>query len=191
MTTKTKSAIIDMIHSRAKNTGNDWVHTSWIRGYIVKRDYFKAETENGESFEKIISEMIRDREIESDGKRIAISVEDNLDKMLDEISASLSFEQLKTINGMARGAIELPRSGRQLAEIVLKFYQTKPAPVAPTEKNGKIYASRLGIGESRTYSLTDKKRIKNSFHVLASTSGRQFTFSESKEAKTITVLRTL
>ena len=190
MTAKTKSAIIDMIHSRAKITGSDWVHTSWIRGYIVKRDYFKAETENGESFEKIISEMIRDREIESDGKRIAISVEDNLDKMLDEISASLSFEQLKTINGMARGAIELPRSGRQLAEIVLKFYQTKPTPVTPTERNGKVFASRLGVGESRSYSLTDKKRIKNSFHVLASTSGRQFTFSENKEAKTITVLRT-
>ena len=190
MTTKTKSAIIDMIHSRAKITGSDWVHTSWIRGYIVKRDYFKAEAAGGASFEEIISEMIRDRKIESDGKRIAISVEDNLDKMLDEISASLSFEQLKTINGMARGAIELPRSGRQLAEIVLKFYQTKPAPVTPTERNGKIYASRLEVGESRTYSLTDKKRIKNSFHVLASTAGREFTFSENKEAKTITVLRT-
>lgn len=190
MTAKTKSAIIDMIHSRAKITGSDWVHTSWIRGYIVKRDYFKAEAAGGASFEEILNEMIRDREIESDGKRIAISVEDNLDKMLDEISASLSFEQLKTINGMARGAIELPRSGRQLAEIVLKFYQTKPAPVTPTERNGKVFASRLGVGESRPYSLTDKKRIKNSFHVLASTSGRQFTFSENKEAKTITVLRT-
>ena len=189
MTTKTKSAIIDMIHSRAKITGSDWVHTSWIRGYIVKRDYFKAETENGESFEKIISEMIRDREIESDGKRIAISVEDNLDKMLDEISASLSFEQLKTINGMARGAIELPRSGRQLAEIVLKFYQTKPAPVAPTERNGKVCASKLEAGTSRTYSLADKKRVKNSYHVLASTAGRRFTFLEDSDSRTITVTR--
>lgn len=191
MTAKTKSAIIDMIHSRAKTTGNDWVHTSWIRGYIVKRDYFKAEAAGGASFEEILNEMIRDREIESDGKRIAISIEDNLDKILDEMSASLSFEQLKTINGIARGVVELPRSGRQLAEIMLKFYRTKPAPVAPTEKNGKIYASRLGIGESRSYSLTDKKRIKNSFHVLASTSGRQFTFSEDSEARTITVTRTL
>ena len=190
MTTKTKSAIIDMIHSRAKATGSDWVHASWIRGYIVKRGYFKAETANGGSFDEILDEMIRDHEIESDGKRIAISIEDNLDKLLDEMSASLSFEQLKTINGIARGVVELPRSGRQLAEIVLKFYRTKPAPVAPTEKNGKVFASKLGIGESRTYSITDKKRIKNSFHVLASTSGRQFTFSEDKEAKTITVLRT-
>lgn len=191
MTTKTKSAIIDMIHARAKTTGSDWVHTSWIRGYITNRDYFKAETASGGSFEEILNEMIRDREIESDGKRIAISVEDNLDKLLDEMSASLSFEQLKTINGMARGAIELPRSGRQLAEIVLKFYRTKPAPVAPTERNGKVYASRLEVGESRSYSLTDKKRIKNSFHVLASTSGRKFTFSEDSEARTITVTRTL
>ena len=190
MTAKTKSAIIDMIHSRAKTTGRDWVHTSWIRGYIVKRDYFKAETANGGSFDEILDEMIRDHEIESDGKRIAISIEDNLDKLLDEMSASLSFEQLKTINGIARGVVELPRSGRQLAEIMLKFYRTKPAPVAPTEKNGKVFASKLGIGESRSYSLTDKKRIKNSFHVLASTAGRQFTFSEDKEAKTITVLRT-
>ena len=190
MTAKTKSAIIDMIHSRAKTTGSDWVHASWIRGYIVKRDYFKAETANGGSFDEILDEMIRDHEIESDGKRIAISIEDNLDKLLDEMSASLSFEQLKTINGIARGVVELPRSGRQLAEIMLKFYRTKPAPVAPTEKNGKVFASKLGIGESRSYSLTDKKRIKNSFHVLASTAGRQFTFSEDKEAKTITVLRT-
>ena len=190
MTAKTKSAIIDMIHSRAKTTGSDWVHASWIRGYIVKRDYFKAETANGGSFDEILDEMIRDHEIESDGKRIAISIEDNLDKLLDEMSASLSFEQLKTINGIARGVVELPRSGRQLAEIMLKFYRTKPAPVAPTEKNGKVFASKLGIGESRTYSITDKKRIKNSFHVLASTAGRQFTFSEDKEAKTITVLRT-
>ena len=189
MTTKTKSAIIDMIHSRAKITGSDWVHTSWIRGYIVKRDYFKAEAAGGASFEEILNEMIRDREIESDGKRIAISVEDNLDKMLDEISASLSFEQLKTINGMARGAIELPRSGRQLAEIVLKFYQTKPAPVTPTERNGKVYASKLEVGESRAYSLTDKKRIKNSYHVLASTSGRRFTFLEDSDSRTITVTR--
>ena len=190
MTAKTKSAIIDMIHSRAKITGSDWVHTSWIRGYIIKRDYFKAEAAGGASFEEILNEMIRDREIESDGKRIAISIEDNLDKLLDGMSKSLSFEQLNTINGMARGAIELPKNGRQLAEIVLKFYRTKPAPVAPTERNGKVYASRLEVGESRSYSLTDKKRIKNSFHVLASTSGRQFTFSENKEAKTITVLRT-
>ena len=189
MTAKTKSAIIDMIHSRAKITGSDWVHTSWIRGYIVKRDYFKAEAAGGASFEEILNEMIRDREIESDGKRIAISVEDNLDKMLDEISASLSFEQLKTINGMARGAIELPRSGRQLAEIVLKFYQTKPAPVTPTERNGKVYASKLEVGESRAYSLTDKKRIKNSYHVLASTSGRRFTFLEDSDSRTITVTR--
>lgn len=191
MTTKTKSAIIDMIHSRAKTTGSDWVHASWIRGYIVKRDYFKAETANGESFDEILDEMIRDHEIESDGKRIAISIEDNLDKLLDEMSASLSFEQLKTINGIARGVVELPRSGRQLAEIMLKFYRTKPAPVAPTERNLKVYASRLGVGESRSYSLTDKKRIKNSFHVLASTSGRQFAFSEDGEARTITVTRTL
>lgn len=191
MTTKTKSAIIDMIHSRAKATGSDWVHASWIRGYIVKRGYFKAETANGGSFDEILDEMIRDHEIESDGKRIAISIEDNLDKLLDEMSASLSFEQLKTINGIARGVVELPRSGRQLAEIVLKFYRTKPAPVAPTEKNGKVFASKLGIGESRTYSITDKKRIKNSFHVLASTAGRQFTFSEDGEARTITVTRTL
>lgn len=190
MTTKTKSAIIDMIHSRAKITGNDWVHTSWIRGYIVKRDYFKAETASGGSFEEILSEMIRDREIESDGKRIAISIEDSLDKLLDGMSKSLSFEQLNAINGMARGAIELPKSGRQLAEIVLKFYRTKPAPVAPTEKNGKVYASRLEVGESRPYSLTDKKRIKNSFHVLASTAARKFIFSEDKEAGTITVTRT-
>ena len=191
MTTKTKSAIIDMIHSRAKTTGSDWVHASWIRGYIVKRDYFKAETANGGSFDEILDEMIRDHEIESDGKRIAISIEDNLDKLLDEMSASLSFEQLKTINGIARGVVELPRSGRQLAEIMLKFYRTKPAPVAPTERNGKVYASRLEVGESRSYSLTDKKRIKNSFHVLASTSGRQFAFSEDGEARTITVTRTL
>lgn len=190
MTAKTKSAIIDMIHSRAKTTGSDWVHISWIRGYIIKRDYFKAETASGGSFDEILSEMIRDRQIESDGKLIAISIEDNLDKLLDGMSKFLSFEQLNTINGMARGAIELPKNGRQLAEVVLKFYRTKPVPAAPTERNGKVNASKLEVGESRTYSLTDKKRIKNSFHVLASTAGRQFTFSEDKEAKAITVLRT-
>ncbi len=190
MTAKTKSAIIDMIHSRAKITGSDWVHTSWIRGYVIKRDYFKVEIASGGSFDEILSEMIRDRQIESDGKLIAISIDDNLDKLLDGMSKSLSFEQLNTINGMARGAIELPKNGRQLAEIVLKFYRTKPAPVAPTERNGKVYASKLEVGESRAYSITDKKRIRNSFHVLASTADRRFTFLEDGEARTITVTRT-
>ena len=189
MTAKTKSAIIDMIHSRAKTTGRDWVHTSWIRGYIIKRDYFKAETAVGASFEEILNEMIRDREIESDGKRIAISIEDNLDKLLDGMAKSLSFEQLNTINGMARGTIELPKNGRQLAEIVLGFYRTKPAPVAPTERNGKVYASKLEVGTSRAYSLADKKRVKNSYHVLASTAGRRFTFLEDSDSRTITVTR--
>lgn len=189
MTKKTKSAIIGMIQSRSKATGSEWIHVSWLRGYITERSYFKADAADGVTFDEILGQMIVDKQIESDGKRVRIDVQDGLDDLLDVMSKSLSFDQLKAINNMANGMEKLPDSGRALAEIVLRFYRTKPAPVTPTERSGKVYASKLEAGTSRTYSLADKKRVKNSYHVLASTAGRRFTFLEDSDSRTITVTR--
>lgn len=178
-----------------KKKSKGWASIVEIVHYVESRGYGAEASNNGVLVGDVVRRLIADGAllVNESGKSVRpvdwLECDDGFDDFFEKSLSGMTFEQNEYIRSVANGKIALPITGRDFAKALLDFYKTKPKPASMTERNGKIGASELGVGESRTYNLADKKRVKNSFCVLKSKTGRSFSFREEKEVRTITVTR--